>query len=103
MGGGSTPAPPQPVAVPSAADEEAATERARLYSMLRGRRRGSLAYAPVRRSSLLTPLKPVAAAPLAAVAPWLYGEGGGGEGMGGGGEADIGAGEPDVGQEGGPW
>jgi len=92
MGGGSAPRPPAvTAAVPSAADEEAASERARLYSLLRGRRgsRG-LAYGPPKRMSLLAapavaPLATVAAVP-SILAP-LFESGGG---MGGGESGDTG-------------
>jgi hypothetical protein len=53
-GGGSTPSPQPVVDVPSAADEEAAAERARLYSLLRSRRGASgLQYGARPRVSLL--------------------------------------------------
>jgi hypothetical protein len=106
MGGGGTPAPPSTVPVPSAADEEAAEERARLYSLLRSRRgaRG-LSYGPRRRTSLLSAAaKPNAGSTLADVmAPWI-GEGnvasgggfdggfGGGSGTGSGGGGPAGEG-----------
>jgi hypothetical protein len=89
MGGGSSPRPPAvTAAVPSAADEEAASERARLYSLLRGRRgsRG-LAYGPPKRMSLLAapavaPLATVAAVP-SILAPLWGNEGGMGAGQAG--------------------
>lgn len=91
MGGGSTPAPATPVAVPSATDEEAAEERARLYSLLRSRRGGrSLAYGPARRTSLLaaatpkTTTSPAASVLAEVVSPWLGGGGSGGTGDSGG-------------------
>lgn len=55
MGGGGGSAPQATVKVPTAADEEAAEKRARLYSMLRSRRGAkSLAYG-ARRTSILAP------------------------------------------------
>lgn len=87
MGGGGAPAAPQPVAVPSAADEEAAEERARLYSLLRSRRAGrTLSWGP--RRSLLSATSKVPPMPiLQALSPALL-EGGGGNPGG------YGAGEP---------
>jgi hypothetical protein len=59
MGGGGSPAAPSPVAVPSAADQEASEERARLYSLLRSRRGGrGLAFGPAKRFSLLSLTQP---------------------------------------------
>lgn len=102
MGGGGTPAPPQPVAVPSAADEEAAEERARLYSMLRSRRGGrGLAYGPRTRSLLSLTQPSGGKSPAAALAevPW-FDPGGGSGGAGLGGEAGGGGGGGDGGRGG---
>lgn len=106
MGGGSAPSPP-PITepVPSAADEEAAAERARLYGLLRSRRSGmGLAFGPRRRTSLLSTILPAApgspASPLVP-SPFLYdwggGSGGVGAGDGGGSVGEQGGGVSDPG------
>ncbi len=100
MGGGSSPRPPAvTAAVPSAADEEAASERARLYSLLRGRRgsRG-LAYGPPKRMSLLAAPTVATLAPLAQVAtiPALFDIGGGS----GGTDSGMGDGRGETGGQG---
>lgn len=91
MGGGGTPQAPSPVAVPSAADEEAAEERARLYSLLRSRRGGSgLAYGAPKRYSLLATKrnKTTGAAALdVPYDPFTAGGGTGGTGPGIGGDS----------------
>jgi hypothetical protein len=92
MGGGGAPSPPAVTApVPSAADEAAAAERARLYSRLRSRRgQRGLGFGPPRRLSLLnaatTTATPTRSSPFTAPAGVMeYGGGSGGTGPGDGG------------------
>ena len=95
-GGGGTPQAASTVSVPTAADEEASAERARLYGLLRNRRGASgLLYGARPRVPLLQ-TKAAVAAPAASTVlwapPWDYGGGGDmGGGLGGGG-GDMGGG-----------
>jgi len=94
-GGGGTPQAASTVSVPTAADEEASAERARLYGLLRTRRGASgLLYGARPRVPLLQ-TKAAVAAPAASTVLWAppldYGGGGGGRG-GDSGESGFGGG-----------